>query len=50
MLQLPEIRDAFLPDTIDAAPSVSPRAFAVFLVAETVKWGALVRETGAKAD
>lgn len=50
VLQLPDIREAFLPDTIDAAPSVSPRAFAVFLAAETVKWGALVRETGAKAD
>ncbi len=50
VLQLPDIREAFLPDTIDAAPSVSPKAFAVFLAAETVKWGALVRETGAKAD
>lgn len=50
VLQLPELREAFLPDTIDAAPSASPREFAAFLAAETVKWGALVRETGAKAD
>lgn len=49
-LQLPDVREAFLPDTIDAAPSASPREFAAFLAAETVKWGALVRETGAKAD
>ena len=47
---LPELREAFLPDTIDAAPSASPKQFAMFLAAETVKWGALVRETGAKAD
>ena len=50
VLQLPELHAAFLPDTIDASPSASPRAFAAFLAAETVKWGALVRETGAKAD
>ena len=50
VLQLPELREAFLPDTIDAAPSASPKAFAEFLAAETVKWGALVKETGAKAD
>ena len=50
VLQLPELREVFLPDTIDPAPSASPKAFAAFLAAETVKWGALVRETGAKAD
>ena len=50
VLQLPELHEAFLPDTIDAAPSASPKAFAAFLAAETVKWGALVKETGAKAD
>ena len=50
VLQLPDLREAFLPDTIDSAPSASPRAFAAFLAAETVKWGALVRETGAKAE
>jgi tripartite-type tricarboxylate transporter receptor subunit TctC len=50
VLQLPELREAFLPDTIDPAPSASPKAFAEFLAAETVKWSALVKETGAKAD
>jgi tripartite-type tricarboxylate transporter receptor subunit TctC len=50
VLQLPDLREAFVPDTIDAAPSASPRAFAAFLAAETVMWGSLVRETGAKAD
>ncbi len=50
VLQLPELRDQLLKDTIDSTPSASPKAFAVFLAAETAKWGALVRETGAKAD
>jgi tripartite-type tricarboxylate transporter receptor subunit TctC len=50
VLQLPEMRDHLLAETIDPAPSASPRAYAEFLAAETAKWGALVRETGAKAD
>ncbi len=50
VLQLPEVRDPLLTDTVDAAPSASPKAFAAFLAAETAKWGALVRETGAKAE
>lgn len=50
VLQLPEVRDQLLNDTIDSAPSVSPKAFAAFLAAETAKWGALVRETGAKVE
>jgi len=47
---LPEVREPLLNDTVDITPSASPKAFAAFLAAETVKWGALVRETGAKAD
>ena len=50
VLLLPELREVFLPDTIDPTPSASPKEYAAFLAAETVKWGALVRETGAKAD
>ncbi|MEQ1774291.1 MAG: tripartite tricarboxylate transporter substrate binding protein [Burkholderiales bacterium] len=50
VLQLPEVRDPLLNDTVDPAPSASPKAFAAFLAAETAKWGVLVRETGAKAD
>jgi tripartite-type tricarboxylate transporter receptor subunit TctC len=50
MLQLPEIRDQLQAETIDAVPSASPKAFAAFLAAETAKWGALVRETGARAE
>ena len=50
VLMLPEIRDQLLSDTIDPAPSASPKAFAEFLAMETTKWGALVRETGAKAE
>ena len=49
-LQMPDVRDALINDTIDIAPSASPAAFAKFLAAETTKWGALVRETGAKAE
>jgi tripartite-type tricarboxylate transporter receptor subunit TctC len=50
VLQLPEVRERLLAETIDVTPSASPKAFAAFLAAETAKWGALVRETGAKAD
>ena len=49
-LQLPDVREPLMNDTIDVTPSPSPRAFAAFLAAETTKWGALVRETGAKAE
>jgi tripartite-type tricarboxylate transporter receptor subunit TctC len=49
-LQLPEVRDPLMNDTIDITPSASPRAFAAFLAAETAKWGTLVKETGAKAE
>lgn len=50
VLQLPEIREVLLSSTIDTAPSPAPKHFASFLAAETAKWGALVRETGAKSD
>ena len=50
VLHQPDLRELFLPDTIDPTPSASPKEYAAFLAAETIKWGALVRETGAKAD
>lgn len=50
VLQLPEVREALGSNTIDTAPSPTPKHFAAFLAAETSKWGALVRETGAKSD
>lgn len=50
VLMQAEIRDQLLGDTIDPAPSATPKAFAEFLAMETAKWGALVRETGAKAE
>jgi tripartite-type tricarboxylate transporter receptor subunit TctC len=49
-LMLPEVRTPLINDIIDVAPSASPRAFAAFLAAETAKWGALARETGAKGE
>jgi len=50
VLQLPDVREVLAANTIDTAPSVTPKHFASFLAAETAKWGALVRETGAKSD
>lgn len=50
VLQLPDVREPLLNDTINTTSSASPAAFAKFLAAETAKWGVLVRETGAKAD
>lgn len=49
-LLLPEVRTPLINDIIDVTPSASPKAFAAFLAAETAKWGALVRETGAKGE
>jgi len=50
VLQLPDVREALAANTIDTGPSATPKHFAAFLAAETAKWGALVRETGAKSD
>jgi tripartite-type tricarboxylate transporter receptor subunit TctC len=49
-LMLPEIRTPLIADTIDTAPSASPEAFRQYLAKETAKWGALVKESGAKSD
>lgn len=49
-LTLPDVRTLLINDIIDTAPSPSPRAFAAFLASETAKWGALVKETGAKGE
>ena len=50
VLRSPEVRDPLLADTIEPAPSETPKAFISFLAAETTKWGALVRETGARPE
>ena len=50
VLRMPEVRDPLLADTIEPSLSETPKAFIAFLAAETAKWGALVRETGAKAE
>ncbi len=50
VMMLPEVRDALSPNTIDTTPSPSPKHFGAFIAAETAKWGALVKETGAKSD
>jgi tripartite-type tricarboxylate transporter receptor subunit TctC len=49
-LMLPDVRTLLINDIIDTTPSPSPKAFTAFLAAETAKWGALVRETGAKGE
>ena len=49
-LMLPDVRKPLVSDIIEPTPSASPSAFAQFLAAETAKWGALVRETGARVD
>lgn len=49
-LLLPDVRTPLINDIIDVTPSASPKAFAAFLAAETGKWGALVKETGAKGE
>jgi len=48
-LREPDVRDRFAFMTIDPVGS-TPEAFAKFLVAETTKWGALVKESGARVD
>lgn len=50
VLRAPDVRDPLSADTIEPSPSESPKAFIAFYNAEAAKWGALVKETGAKAD
>jgi len=48
-LQLPEVRERLSAEGADVASS-SPGEFAEFLKAEVVKWGKVVRMSGAKVD
>ena len=48
-LQLPEVRERLSAEGADVASS-SPAEFAEFLKAEVVKWGKVVRMSGAKVD
>ena len=50
VLRMPDVRDPLSADTIEPSLSETPKAFIAFLAAETAKWGALVRETGAKPE
>ena len=50
VLQQPDLREQLAANTIDAVVSKSPSAFAAFLARESVKWEALVKESGAKVD
>lgn len=50
VLRLPDVRDPLTADTIEPAVSEMPKAFLAFYTAEAAKWGALVRETGAKPE
>jgi tripartite-type tricarboxylate transporter receptor subunit TctC len=50
VLRSPEVRDPLSADTIEPSLSESPKAFLAFYAAEAAKWGALVRETGARPE
>ena len=50
VLRMPEVRDPLVADTIEPSPSESPKAFLAFYNSEAAKWGALVKETGAKPE
>ena len=49
LLRMPEVRDRFQAMGIEIAGN-SPAEFAGFMRAETVKWGKIVRDSGAKVD
>ena len=46
---MPEVRERFQAMGIEIAGN-SPAEFASFMRAETVKWGKIVRDSGAKVD
>jgi tripartite-type tricarboxylate transporter receptor subunit TctC len=50
MLLEPQTREQLAVNTIDVIISPAPAAFGRFLEKENVKWGSLVRESGAKID
>ena len=49
LLRMPEVRERFQAMGIEIAGN-SPAEFAGFMRAETVKWGKIVRDSGAKVD
>ena len=49
VLQLPEVRERIAAEGGEPSPN-SPEQFAKFIAAEVVKWGALVRASGAQVD
>ena len=49
VLRMPEVRERFQAMGIEIAGN-SPAEFAGFMRAETVKWGKIVRDSGAKVD
>ena len=48
-MKLPEVRERLAPQMIEPVGS-PPAELAAFLQREIVKWGAIVKESGAKAD
>jgi tripartite-type tricarboxylate transporter receptor subunit TctC len=50
VLTHPAVREVLSAEVIETVPSASPEDFGRYMVAEAKKWGALVRESGAKAD
>jgi tripartite-type tricarboxylate transporter receptor subunit TctC len=46
----PDTVERFARTGVDVRTSVSPEEFASFVRAESEKWGAIIRATGAKAD
>ena len=49
VLQLPDVRERIATEGGEPSPT-SPEQFAKFISAEVVKWGALVRASGAQID
>jgi len=50
VLAQPDVRERLATQTIEAVTSASPAAFAQFLERQSSKWGALVRNSGAKVE
>ena len=49
VLRMPEVRERLESLTLEPVGG-SPREFADYVRAEVVKWGAVVKQTGAKVD
>jgi tripartite-type tricarboxylate transporter receptor subunit TctC len=48
--QAPEVRDAFIKVGIEPMTQPSPEAFATFMRGESVRWGKVATDSGARAD